>query len=466
MNHRKLLSVFASLAVLMMAIHFSSCNSNQSPGPTFLAGHLPGLASSEIKASFDKQEFLVHTDDAGYFHMELELDWDRYLWFQGIDRYLYLVPGDSMFLSKEKSAPSSFSFSGGESGLINTWYALKETKLNAIFDTTNVKTYYSLEAQTYLELNSFVIAEFFDLLDQFSQENPGISDSFIALEKNNISHYWYYELNVYHAENYAYTGIKPRFPDTFYDYLGSVRLNDTLLFQYEGYRYFLYSWLDLQLHLQGKGLTGVEKTHQLFDVAEKAFTAPEILADVIWEKLRLQNNRMAVDENLLSRASELGVPREKLENARAYMERLQPMAEGNPAPDFELMDVRGHKTSLNDFKGKYMVIDVWSHTCGPCIREIPRLEDIKHDLEGRNLDIITLCLSDEKPWKDKLAELGLPDEGQYRLEKGWGSPFNNNYLRGSGVPTYIVLDPDGNFVNARAPLPSEGLREYLEALDI
>jgi len=65
-----------------------------------------------------------------------------------------------------------------------------------------------------------------------------------------------------------------------------------------------------------------------------------------------------------------------------------------------------------------------------------------------------------------MKELGLPDEGQYRLEKGWNSPFNNNYLRGSGTPTYIIIDPEGTFVNARAPLPSQGLREVLDGLPI
>jgi hypothetical protein len=43
---------------------------------------------------------------------------------------------------------------------------------------------------------------------------------------------------------------------------------------------------------------------------------------------------------------------------------------------------------------------------------------------------IPACLSEEEAWKYKMKKLGLPDEGQYRLDKGWGSPFNDNYLRG------------------------------------
>ena len=167
-----------------------------------------------------------------------------------------------------------------------------------------------------------------------------------------------------------------------------------------------------------------------------------------------------------SRASSLGVPGDRLEAAREYMERLQPLSAGNSAPEFEILDAQGNIARLEDFSGKYLLIDVWSHTCGPCIREIPRLEDLKHDLAGRNIELISICMSPEEPWKNKLEELGLSDEGHYRLDNGWGSPFNNNYLKGAGTPTYILIGPDGKFVNARAPYPSQGMRELLEALPI
>ncbi len=122
--------------------------------------------------------------------------------------------------------------------------------------------------------------------------------------------------------------------------------------------------------MQDKGLKGFDKTNQIFDIAEEAFTAPDILADVCWENLRLQNNNMHIDEELISRASELGVAEENIEASREFMKRLQPLSAGNPAPDFEIIDVDGQIARLNDFSGKYLLIDVWSHTCGPCIREI------------------------------------------------------------------------------------------------
>ena len=459
-------TAFHACIALFVSLTISSCDNSKPVGPTILAGQLPDLSSTEFIANTGDQEFIVSIDAEGYFHMELDLVGDRYIWFNGVDRNLYLVAGDSMFVSNEDIGSQATIFTGGESGLINTWYAVKESKLNSMLDTVSINWYYSQDALSYKNLNIWIRSEFHNLLDQFSVENPGISDSFIALEKENISHYWYYELNVYHFENNAYTGNKPELPADFYDYLETVRLNDTLLYQYEGYRFFLYSWLDLQVHLQDKGLKGIQLTNQILDIAEEAFSDPEILADLAWESVRLQNNMMNVDETIIARASALGVSADRLEAAREYMERLQSLSAGNPAPEFEIIDVQGNIARLEDFSGKYLLIDVWSHTCGPCIREIPRLEDLKHDLEGRNIELISICLSPEEPWINKLEELGLPDEGQYRLENGWGSPFNNNYLRGAGTPAYILIDPEGKIVNARAPFPSDGMRELIEGLPI
>ena len=145
---------------------------------------------------------------------------------------------------------------------------------------------------------------------------------------------------------------------------------------------------------------------------------------------------------------------------------MQPLSAGYPAMEFEILDVEGKAYSLKDFSGKYLLIDVWSTTCSPCVREMPRLHDIQLEMEGRNLEIITVCLSDEDPWKKKLEELGLPAEGQYRAEKGWSSQFKEDYVKFTGVPAYIIIDPEGKIVTGRAPYPSKGLKEVLEELPI
>ena len=101
--------------ILLMALAMFSCNNNKPPGPTIVAGHLPDLVSSEISTNLGDQEFVVQPDAEGIFQLELDLDWDRYLWFNGINNFLYLVAGDSIFISTDASALHPKVFTGGES---------------------------------------------------------------------------------------------------------------------------------------------------------------------------------------------------------------------------------------------------------------------------------------------------------------------------------------------------------------
>ncbi len=138
-----------------------------------MAGHLPDLTSSEIFAIVGDKEFWENTDEEGNFHMELDLDWAQYLFFAGTPVNLYLVPGDSMYISNDASGSHQFVFTGGESGLINTWYAVKDSKLNTLLDTVDIKNYYSQDAVSYKNLNTWIISEFHKMLNQFARRIQG-----------------------------------------------------------------------------------------------------------------------------------------------------------------------------------------------------------------------------------------------------------------------------------------------------
>ena len=51
----------------------------------------------------------------------------------------------------------------------------------------------------------------------------------------------------------------------------------------------------------------------------------------------------------------------------------QKVQEGLKAPDFKLYDLEGTKTTLEDYKGKVVVIKMWFKECAPCFQEIPKV---------------------------------------------------------------------------------------------
>jgi thiol-disulfide isomerase/thioredoxin len=460
MNHSNLSP--ALIFIILFNLLLLSCSKDQSGGPVIVAGHLPDLLSKEIKCEINGREYRTTTDAEGRFHMALELTHHQYPWFNGINRNLYLLPGDSLYIT----SGTSLDFSGGESGLINTYYTTVDTHLGGLTDTVDIKWYYSQEPGPFSDLVNQLISDFTRRLDHYVSENPGIGKDFIALEKERIRHYWFYELNTYYDEYKAYTGMVPDLPADFYNYLEKVTLNDTILFMFPGYRYFLYSWVDLQVRLAEIPWEGYGETHSFLDIAENSLTERVILSNVVRDIMGKQTSRIKVNEEAIERAERLGAGEEFIEMIRKNVRVMLPLTSGNPAMDFEILDSEGNTAGLKDFRGKYLLIDVWSTTCSPCIREIPRLHDIKNEMKGCNLEIIAVCLSDEDPWKNKMKELGVPAGGQYRVEGGWGSQFSKDYVKFSGVPVYIIIDPEGKIVTARAPYPSKGLKEVLGELPV
>lgn len=145
------------------------------------------------------------------------------------------------------------------------------------------------------------------------------------------------------------------------------------------------------------------------------------------------------------------------------------LPEGSPSPQF--VDYENHKggtSSLNDFKGKYVYIDVWATWCGPCIAEIPALKDIEKKYHDKNIAFVSISIDKEpayEKWKKMVNEKELGGV-QLLADSDWKSQFVLDY-KINGIPRFILIDPEGSIVNADAPRPSSSkLIDILNALEI
>ena len=113
----------------------------------------------------------------------------------------------------------------------------------------------------------------------------------------------------------------------------------------------------------------------------------------------------------------------------------------NPGFDFNLPDLNGKIISLEDFKGKVLIINFWATWCPPCEEEIPKLNQLHKRYKNEGLVVIGIALD-----KDSL-NLVEP----FVREKRIGYPIlmgNEQVLRDmedfSGVPTTLIVDQKGN----------------------
>ncbi len=126
-------------------------------------------------------------------------------------------------------------------------------------------------------------------------------------------------------------------------------------------------------------------------------------------------------------------------------------AVGKPSPDFKGVDINGRQMSLKDFRGKYVYIDMWATWCGPCQKELPFLKKLAEKYKGRNITFVGLSIdADKAKWEARVKSGALCGT---QLYIGKGSRFQADY-RISGIPRFILLDPNGRIVNPDMTRPS------------
>ena len=129
---------------------------------------------------------------------------------------------------------------------------------------------------------------------------------------------------------------------------------------------------------------------------------------------------------------------------------------GKDSKGFEYENHAGGKTKLEDFKGKYVYIDVWATWCGPCRAEIPFLKKVEAKYEGKKIEFVSISVDEDKDHAKWIKFVTDKQLGGVQLfaDKNWMSDFIKAYGINS-IPRFILLDPQGKVVSADADRPSD-----------
>jgi thiol-disulfide isomerase/thioredoxin len=117
-----------------------------------------------------------------------------------------------------------------------------------------------------------------------------------------------------------------------------------------------------------------------------------------------------------------------------------------PTPDDGFADVAGHALSLADFRGKYVLLNVWATWCGPCVAEMPSLDRLQAELGGA--DFVVLPVSVDRGGAIQVTDF----YGKHRIQHlgVYVDPSNSiaRSLSVNGLPTSFLLGPDGRAVGS------------------
>jgi thiol-disulfide isomerase/thioredoxin len=111
---------------------------------------------------------------------------------------------------------------------------------------------------------------------------------------------------------------------------------------------------------------------------------------------------------------------------------------GKPAPEIIFRDPSGEETSLAEFAGRPVLVNLWATWCAPCVKELPTLASLA---ESRK-DLTVLALSQDMQAQDKVA--AFLDEKKIALEPFHDAEMAMSSELGANIlPTTILYGSDG-----------------------
>lgn len=139
---------------------------------------------------------------------------------------------------------------------------------------------------------------------------------------------------------------------------------------------------------------------------------------------------------------------------------------GSNAPAFTLKDFEGKEHTLDEFKGKVIVMDFWGTWCLPCKIAMPAVQKVHEKFAGKDVVVIGMNF-ESNPSAD--PEKFKKEKGYTYMSLAHAETVAGNY-KVSGWPTFYVIGKDGKVVwGSKALVPPPGgtnkqeeLVKYLE----
>ena len=144
------------------------------------------------------------------------------------------------------------------------------------------------------------------------------------------------------------------------------------------------------------------------------------------------------------------------------------LAMGKEFPDFSFADFDGKKRKFSEFRGKYVLLDIWGFWCPPCRKELPYIREANKRFADRNLVVVGLN-TDENFTVDSMKK-ALKDNGMVWTQARFDSvlDFLRVGLRVNSFPTTFLISPEGKILSmSRSERNEPDLRgeDLLESLD-
>jgi cytochrome c biogenesis protein CcmG/thiol:disulfide interchange protein DsbE len=120
----------------------------------------------------------------------------------------------------------------------------------------------------------------------------------------------------------------------------------------------------------------------------------------------------------------------------------KPSSIGTAAPDFTIQDT-DRSVSLNQLRGKIVVLNFWATWCPPCIEEMPSLVQMQKKLQDKGVTVLAVSVDDDasdyhKFLKDHNVDLLTVRDPGHKNENGVTAPVASRYGTFKFPESYVI----------------------------
>jgi len=126
------------------------------------------------------------------------------------------------------------------------------------------------------------------------------------------------------------------------------------------------------------------------------------------------------------------------------LQTIQPANAPQDVPDVTFFKADGSKTTLKDYAGKGVILNLWATWCAPCVREMPEFDALKADFADDNIDVLAVS-------SDRAGHIAISEFYERTGIKNLDALHDPKNVAGRtlgvrGLPTTLIINPDGKEV--------------------
>jgi thiol-disulfide isomerase/thioredoxin len=431
-----------------------------------ISGQVRGDSTSNINlvSESNQDSRLISTSENGSFNDTLFLKDGEYIFVYDQQFFNFSVDRDLTFslTFDHKNLWSSLDFAGKDAALINYYFEqfLLEMELSEIMYHENINR---LDEEEYVQTIDSVTNLKKDIIFRFESELPEEVKEF---ELGNLKYWRLWSLNNYvHGRRWIRNepsfNVSINYPDVF----ANVNYDEEYLYSSNYYisyiKDYLYKKLTEYKQAHPSSNTGV----YLLELTKNEVSNP-VLLNILFSRYLNQEGKTVEDFEPFFELLKTGITDTltliELEKMR---EQRKKTTKGASVSNFELKNEKGQIVRLSDFKGNLVVVDVWASWCLPCIKEIPKLQEMKNRFKDDSVVFVGINAMDGKDdWLKALQKHSMT--GVQLFAPDDQIPFLKDLMVNS-LPRYILIDKHGKLLDARLTRPSnekfyDRIREELE----